>query len=112
MMNFLFAGLGFSLVYGVLAFFIVWHYNGKSEAQAFFAAYTTSFKTIVSLGLSTGTALIVYLCQRVIPDTIERAFTKEQLDKTDYAYYKKRFFSLRLSIEFSAEFIIVGFIIF
>jgi hypothetical protein len=34
------------------------------------------------------------------------------LAATDYAYYKRRFFSLLLSLEFSAEFIVVGFVIF
>ena len=112
MMNFLFLGLGVSLVYGLLGLALLWYLGGKSEAQLFFVAYTTSFKTIVSLGLSIGTALIVYLCQNVIPDTIEKAFTKTQLASTDYSYYNKRFASLRLSIEFSAEFIVVGFVIF
>lgn len=112
MMNFLFAGLGVSLVYGLLAFFLVWHWNGKAEAQSFFAAYTTSFKTIVSLGLALGTALIVYLCQKVIPNTIEQAFTEAELKPTDYAYYKRRFASRFLSLEFSAEMTVVAFIIF
>jgi len=112
MMNFLFLGLGISLIYGLLGLALLWYLGGKSEAQLFFVAYTTSFKTIVSLGLSIGTALIVYLCQNVIPNTIEKAFTKTQLAETDYSYYKKRFASQWLSIEFSAEFIVVGFIIF
>jgi len=112
MMNYLFLGLGVSLVYGLLGSAILWYWAGTSDAQLFFEAYTTSFKTIISLGLSLGTALIVYLCQNVIPDTIEKAFTDAQLEVTDYAYYKRRFASLWLSIEFSAEFIVVGFIIF
>jgi hypothetical protein len=112
MMNFLFLGLGVSLVYGLLGLALLWYLDGKSEAQLFFVAYTSSFKTIISLGLSLGTALIVYLCQNVIPQTIEKAFTETQLAETDYLYYKRRFASLRLSIEFSAEFIVIGFIIF
>lgn len=112
MMNYMFLGLGVSLVYGLLGVAIVWRWGSKPEAQLFFEAYTSSFKTIISLGLSLGTALIVYLYQNVISDTIERAFTEAQLAETDYAYYKRRFASLWLSIEFSAEFIVVGFIIF
>ena len=112
MMNFLFVGLGVSLVYGVLGFVLLKYRISETEAQLFFAAYTASFKTIVSFGLSIGTALIVYLCQNIIPSTIETAFTTKQLAATDYFYYKKRFGSQRLSIEFSAEFIVVGFIIF
>src|SRR5260370_5388435 len=102
MMNFLFLGLGVSLAYGLVGLALLWYLGGKSEAQLFFAAYTTSFKTIVALGLSIGTALIVFLCQGVIPETIENAFTKTQFADTDYSYYKKRFASRWLSIEFSA----------
>jgi hypothetical protein len=87
MMNFLFLGLGVSLAYGLLGLALLWYLGGKSEAQLFFIAYTSSFKTIVALGLSLGTALIVYLCQNVIPETIENAFTEAQLAETDYAYY-------------------------
>jgi hypothetical protein len=112
MMNYLFLGLGVSLVYGLVGSAILWNWEGQSEAQRFFEAYTISFKTIVALGLSLGTALIVYLCQNIIPYTIEKAFTENQLAETDYSYYKNRFASLRLSIEFSAEFIVIGFIIF
>jgi hypothetical protein len=112
MMNYLFLGLGVSLVYGLLGLAILWYWVSKSDALLFFEAYTSSFKTIVSLGLSLGTALIVYLCQNVIPETIEKAFTDTQLGETDYSYYKRRFASQWLSIEFSAEFIVVGFIIF
>jgi hypothetical protein len=112
MMNYLFLGLGVSFVYGLLGSAILWYWVSTPDAQLFFEAYTSSFKTIVSLGLSLGTALIVYLCQNVIPETIEKAFTDAQLAETDYAYYKRRFASLWLSIEFSAEFIVVGFIIF
>jgi hypothetical protein len=112
MMNYLFVGLGVSLVYGLSGSGLLWYLGSKSEAQLFFAAYTTSFKTIVALGLSLGTAFIVYLCQNTLPQTIEKAFTESQLAETDYAYYKRRFGSQWLSIEFSAEFIIVGFIIF
>jgi hypothetical protein len=112
MMNYLFLGLGISLAYGLLGLGVLWYLGGKSEAQPFFIAYTTSFKTIVALGLSIGIAIIVYLCQNVLPATIEKAFTGTQLAETDYAYYKDRFGSLRLSIEFSAEFVVIGFIIF
>jgi len=112
MMNYLFLGLGISLAYGLFGLGLLWYLGGKSEAQLFFASYTTSFKTIVAFGLSIGTALIVYLCQNVIPETIENAFTKTQLADTGYSYYKNRFASLWLSIEFSAELVVIGFIVF
>lgn len=108
----LFLGLAISLTYGVVSSAFLRYLGGKSEAQLFFVAYTSSFKTIISLGLILGTALIVFFSQNVIPKTIEDAFTKAQLSDTDYDYYKQRFASLRISITFSAEFIVVAFIIF
>src|SRR5437764_12690269 len=97
-------GLAISLAYGLLGSVLVLYIGGKSEAQQFFAAYTSSFKTVISLGLILGTAMIVYCTQNVIPQTIEAAF-EGQLPK-DYCYYKKRFASLRISITFSAEFVV------
>src|SRR2546421_51034 len=106
-----FSGLFISLVYGLVSSGFLWYLRGKFEAQQFFVAYTGSFKTIISLGLILGTALIVFVSQSVIPKTIEEAFTKAQLWDTDYDYYKRRFESLRISLTFSAEFVVVAFII-
>jgi hypothetical protein len=108
----LFHGLLLSLLYGLVSFAILWHVGGKSEAQPFFVAYTSQFKTIVSLGLIVGTAMIIFRYQDAIPQIIEAAFTKAELSETDYFSHKRRFESLRHSIEFSAEFIVIGFIIF
>jgi len=105
-----FLGLALSVAYGLLASALVWYLVSKSDGQLFFAAYTTSFKTILSLGLILGTALIVFYRQEVIPHTIEKAF-KGQLTQ-DYFYYKRRFSSLRISLTFSAEMILVAFVIF
>lgn len=106
----LFLGLALSTAYGFGGAALVWGVAGKSEAQLFFAAYTTSFKTILSLGLILGTALIVYYRQNVIPATIEKAF-KGHLSK-DYEYYERRFSSRRISLTFSGEMIILAFVIF
>jgi hypothetical protein len=105
-----FSGMAISLIYGLLGSALLFYLGGNSEAQAFFTAYTISFKTIISLGLIIGTALIVFCTQNVIPKTIEAAFGGD-LSK-DYYYYKGRFESLRISITFSTWFIIAGFIIF
>lgn len=105
-----FLGLAISVVYGLGGAALVWRLGGKSEAQLFFAAYTTSFRTVLSLGLILGTALIVFYRQGVIPATIEKAF-KGHLTK-DYYYYKRRFSSLRISLTFSGEMILVAFVIF
>jgi hypothetical protein len=105
-------GFGVSLAYGLVSLALLYYLDGADDARLFFEAYTRSFKTIISLGLSLGTALIVFRSQHVIPQTIEAVFTEEELSGTDYHYYKWRFGSLLLSIEFSAEFIVVGLIIF
>lgn len=103
-------GLGISIVYGLLAFTVVYYFYGKPEGQLFFAAYTSSFKTIISLGLIVGAYLIVFRAQDVIPKTIEDAFGEQLPD--DYYYYKRQFYSLFRSISFSAEMIVVAFVIF
>ena len=107
-----FSGLFISLIYGLVGSAFLLYFTGKFEAQQFFVAYTSSFKTIISLGLILGTAVIVFAAQGVIPKTIENAFTKKQLSETDYGYYKRRFASRRISLTFSAQFVVVAFIIF
>jgi hypothetical protein len=105
-----FLGLTLSVAYGLGGAALVWRIGGKAEAQLFFAAYTTSFRTVLSLGFILGTALIVFYRQDVIPATIERAF-KGNLTK-DYYYYKRRFSNLRISLTFSGEMILIAFVIF
>jgi hypothetical protein len=108
----IFHGLVLSLGYGLVSFSILWHFGGRSEAQLFFMAYTSQFKTIVSLGLIIGTALIIFRYQNVIAQVIEAAFTEAELAGTKYFVHKRRLESLRHTIEFSAEFFIIGFVIF
>lgn len=112
LMHTLFIGLEISVIFGLLSLALLYWTGGKSEAQLFFVAYTSSFKTLISLGMILGTALIVFYSQKVIPQTIEAAFTEAQLSKTDYSLYKRRFFSLQRSITFSASFVVVAFVIF
>jgi hypothetical protein len=108
----LFIGLAASLVYGILSSGLLWYLGGQSQALPYFVAYTGSFKTLLSLGLILGTALIVFRSQNAIPRILETAFTKAELSETDYFLYKLRFLSLRRSITFSAEFIVIAFVIF
>jgi hypothetical protein len=111
-MNTLFAGLALSVAYGALGAALVWIISGRTECQRFLVAYTTSFKTLVSMGLILGTALIVYRSQDTIPKTIEAAFTSAQLSATEYFHYKRRFASRRRSMTFAAQFAVVAFVIF
>ncbi len=101
----LFHGLLLSLVYGLVSFAILWHIGGKSEAQPFFVAYTSQFKTIVSLGLILGTAMIIFRYQNFIAQVIEAAFTKTELSKTDYFFHKKRFESLAIQLSSRQNFL-------
>lgn len=105
-----FLGLALSVVYGLVGSVIVWYLQNKSEAQLFFLTYTTLFKTVLSLGLILATAILVFHSQDVIPATIEKAF-KGQLTK-DYYYYKHRFSSVRVSLTYSAQMALAGFVIF
>ena len=104
------AGLVLSLVYGLLSSSIVWYYDAAGEAPHFFEIYTIKFRTIISLGLILGTALVVKRTQNVIPETIEKAF-KDQLSD-DYFYYKRRFESRGVTMRFSALLVSMGFVIF
>jgi hypothetical protein len=112
LMNTLFLGLGLSVAYGVVSAGVLWVLGGRPEAIAFAEAYTTSFRTLVSFGLIIGTALIVFRSQNIIPETIEAAFTSEQLSDTDYRLYKRRFVSRRRSVTFAAQFVVIAFVIF
>lgn len=108
----LFAGLGVSLGYGLIGLALVSRLDGEGPAQLFFMDYASSFKTIISLGLILGTWLIVFRTQDVISETIEAAFTHDELDATNYFSNKQKFYSLKRSISFSAEFVVVAFLVF
>ncbi len=105
-----FLGLTLSVVYGLLGAALVWSLRGQAEAQVFFLTYTALFKTVLSLGLILGTALVVFYMQDVIPATIEKAFKGQLTD--DYYYYRRRFSSLRVSLTYSGEMALVAFVIF
>jgi hypothetical protein len=94
----------------------LYFFRGKAQSIAFFAAYTTSFKTVISLGLIIGTALIVYWSQDLIPNTIETAFKNNPATENDlpklYYRYRSCFTSVHRSLIFSASFIVAGFMIF
>ena len=105
-------GLSISLAYSLLSSVLLYVFDGKSEVQLFLVAYNASFKTLLSLGLILGAAMVVLRSQNVIPETIERAFTSAQLAATDYSSCKQRFLNKKRSIASAAEFCVVGFLIF
>jgi hypothetical protein len=108
----LFTGFALSLAYGLCSATILYFGSGKRLATVFLVQYIESFNILLTLGLVTATALIVRYAQNLIPDTIEVTFNDAELSLTEYGEFKKRFFSLRRTIEFAAEFTIISFAIF
>lgn len=107
----LFIGFAASLAYGVGSATVIYYTTGSSAAQKFLTLYIGPFNTLVTLGLIIGTTLIVAYAQNLIPDTIEAAFNPSELSPTEYYENKRRFYSLRRTITFASEFIIMGFVI-
>jgi hypothetical protein len=108
----LFIGFAASLVYGLISAAIVYTIDGKADAQHFLVYYIGSFNTLVTLGLITGTTLIVMTAQDVIPEAIESAFSHAELKPTAYYQNKQKYFSLTRTITFASEMIVIGFMIF
>ena len=112
LMNMMFSGLAISLCYGLLAAGLLLFVYDASIAHAYFHSFTASFKTVISLGLILGTALIVGRTQKMIPEIIESAFTGKQLEGTDYLHFKFIFANRRRSIVWSSEMALASFLIF
>ena len=106
-----FLGLSISLIYGLFSAGLIWNQIDQSAAITFFNGYVSSFRTVVSLGLILGTALVVYRMQEFVPHIIEEVFTEKQR-KGNYEYYRDRFCSRRISITFMGQFIVVGWVIY
>jgi hypothetical protein len=107
----LFIGLAVSLAYGLFSTGLIYVFMGRSDAQKFLILYIGPFNTLVSLGLIMGTTLIVGLSQNIIPETIEAAFTEDELLATDYFENKEKYYSLGRTISFASEFITIGYFI-
>ena len=90
---------------------VIRYFQGEEESIKFLKAYTIDFKTIVSLGLSLGTAFVVRHAQADIPQIIEEVFTKEQLP-AEYFVNRERFWSLYRSVNFITQVVVVAALIF
>ena len=112
LMHAMFWALGASIAYGFLAYFVVAVIEGDKESLHFATAFVTTSHTFLSLGLILGSAWIVFRSQSVIPDTIEAAFAKDELDGTDYFSNKDRFRSRIRSLTFSAVYMAVAYVLF
>jgi hypothetical protein len=93
----LFLGFHFGLIYGLGGLLLLVIIDGQEIGKNFFFAYTTSYRTIISLGVVSGTAIIVYHSQHVIPRTVRKAFRDtplpEKYEQRERMFLKR---SLRL----------------
>jgi hypothetical protein len=113
LMHIMFAGLGASTAYGAFGFWLVYWLEGKARAQQFLTAYVSSFNVLLSLGLIVGSAWLVFRSQKLIPDTIEKAFDGDTgLWLTRYSFYKGRFNDHVRSITIAAVYATIGYAIF
>src|SRR5215216_1328987 len=104
----LFIGFAVSLAYGLCSAAIIYAATGRADAQKFLELYIGDFNVLVTLGLILGTTLIVRTSQNVIPEAIENAFPTDDLSSTAYFENKQKYFSLRRTITFASEFIVIG----
>jgi len=105
-------GFGLALAYGIATSGLVWITDQPDLFKRYAEAYFVSFNCLISGGLILGTALFVFLTQESVPLFIESAFDKTSLDETTYYQQKQKYLSLRRSMTFSTDFIVVGFLIF
>jgi len=111
-MNQMFVGFAMALAFGAATAGVVWFTETPDTLKRYLEAYFISFNCLISGGLILGTAIFVFQSQESIPSFIESAFDEASLKETTYAEKKKRFLSRRRSITFSADFAVVGFVIF
>ncbi len=107
-----FWGFAISLAYGLCAAGIVYAIEGKYDAQQFLIMYIGRFNMLVTTGLIIATVLIIGASQDVIPDTIEAAFTDEDLADTDYSEPRKYYSSIASTVSFASLMIILGLAVF
>jgi hypothetical protein len=107
-----FWGFVAGLAYAICAAVVVYAIEGKSGAQQFLVMYIGRFNMLVTSGLIVGTALIVRASQHVIPEAIEKAFSAEELERTEYFKQKEGYLSAVRTIAFASQMIIAGFVVF
>jgi hypothetical protein len=108
-MKSLFRGLELSFIYGLIGVATLVFFDGPDAGKGLFLAYTTTYRTIVSLGVVLGTAIIVYYSQHVIPRTVRRAFENTPLPEK---YYKAEKGFLRLSVRLPTLFVVIALALF
>ena len=111
-MNHLFWGFGLALGYGAATSSAVWFCDKGVAFQRYLDAFFVSFNCLISGGLIIGTALFVLFSQQDVPTFLEDTFDEQSLRETDYYQQKAKYLSLRRSMTFATDFVVVGFLIF
>jgi len=111
-MNQMFLGFGAALAFGITSGGALWWLEPADIFLRYTDAFFVSFNCLISGGLIIGTAMIVFWSQDDVPSFIERTFDSRSLHGTSYYEQKIKYLSLRRSLIFSTDFIIVGFVIF
>ena len=109
LMHIMFASLGVSTAFGALGCWFVYAFEGRPQSQSFMTAYVSTFNALLALGLITGGAWLVFRSQKLIPETIEKAFEGDTgLWQTKYGFYKKRFKDRVRSMTIMAVYATIG----
>lgn len=112
LMNHVFYGVGFAVIYGIVTGLFAWLINGHEAFTEYTKAFFISFNCAISGGLIVSAAILIFRFQSCIPDRIEEVFSPEDLAQTDYTEQRRRYFSAARSTAFATEFVVVGFGIF
>lgn len=101
-----------SIAFGSVGSVLVWYIDGEPATKAFVEAYVSTFKTVITFGLTIGTTLVLLRTQKVVQSTIESSFSEKELNKSKYFEYRRKFWLPRKTVLFGASITIVGFVLF
>ncbi|HZF93895.1 MAG TPA: hypothetical protein VEZ20_03380 [Allosphingosinicella sp.] len=105
LMNSAFLGFVLTALYGILTSLAVWILT-PGDFQRYHQAFFVTINCAVAGGLVSTTAILILRTQDFVPKIVESAFTRRELEGTDYYPNKARFCSLTRSLTFSSSFAI------
>jgi hypothetical protein len=109
LMQHVFIGFAVSLGYGATTSLIIWFFD-PIQLNQYLKFYFVSFNCVVSGGLIIGAAIFVYRTQESIPQFVEKSFDEGSLRETKFFEWRDKYLSTYMTMKFSTEFIIVGFV--
>lgn len=114
LMHTVFAGIGVSVLYGIVSFALITYSDGSAAAYDYAVAFIRSYNSLISLGLIIGSTVIVYRSQHLIPETIETAFRDDETElwPNTYLFYLDRYEDRTRSLMIIAVYATFGFVIF